>query len=255
MILTKRNNYQFHIILGPSDFAKIKMKKSPRVKKIGEPFAEFLKMGWVMVSPGRESNVVTALYTQTSVSDYEKLCSTDILGLEESHYNHDEFVFQKLKKQLNRSKEGWYETGLIWRESNIPLGNNKCGSLGRLKSLLKSLDQKQKVREAYDSVIKDQLENNIIEEVTDAEINNSSKEFYMPHRAVIRESAEPTKLLVAYDASVKSESGFSLNDCLEKGPPLQNKLWDILIRTRYQPIVICVDIEKAFLQIRIRENE
>ena len=33
-----------------------------------------------------------------------------------------------------------------------------------------------------------------------------------------------TKLRVVYDASIKSESGFSLNDCLEKGPPLQNKL-------------------------------
>ena len=77
----------------------------------------------------------------------------------------------------------------------------------------------------------------------------------MPHRAVICESAESTKLRVVYDASVKSESGFSLNDCLEKGPLLQNKLWDILIRTRFRPVVICGDIEKAFLQIRIRENE
>ena len=53
-------------------------------------------MGWVMMLPGRESDV-SALYRQTSVSDYEKLCSTDILGLEENHYNHDEFVFDKLK--------------------------------------------------------------------------------------------------------------------------------------------------------------
>ena len=111
------------------------------------------------------------------------------------------------------------------------------------------------MREAYDSVIKDQLENNIIEEVTDTEINNSSKEFYMPHRAVIRESAESTKLRVVYDASVKSESGFSLNDGLEKGSPLQNKLCDILIRTRFRPVSTCGDIQKAFLEIRIRENE
>ena len=194
-------------------------------------------------------------YTQTSDSDYKKVCCTDILGLEGSHYNHDKFVFDKFKKQLNRSKEGWYETGLIWRKNKIPLGNNKCGSLGRLKSLLKNLDQKQEIREAYDSVIKDQLENNIIEQVTDTEIHNSSKEFYMPHRAVIRESAEPTKLRVVYDASVKSEFGFSLSYCLEKGPLLKNKLWDILIRARFRPVVLCGDIEKAFLQIRIRKNE
>ena len=55
------------------------------------------------------------------------------------------------------------------------------------------------MREAYDSVIKDQLENNIIEEVTYTEINTSSKEFYMPHRAFIRETAESKILLIVYD--------------------------------------------------------
>ena len=63
-------------------------------------------------------------------------------------------MFEKFKKQLNRSKEGWYETGLIWRENKIPLGNSKFGSLGRLKGLLENLDQKQDVREAYDNVIR-----------------------------------------------------------------------------------------------------
>ena len=82
------------------------MEKSPVVGKIGEPFAELAKMGWVMMSPGRESDVVSALYIQTSVSDHEKLYSTDILGLEESYYNHGEFVFEKFKKQLSKSKEG-----------------------------------------------------------------------------------------------------------------------------------------------------
>ena len=73
----------------------------------------------------------------------------------------------------------------------------------------------------------------------------------MPHRAVIRESAKLTKSRVVYDASVNSESGFSLNDCLGKGPLLQNKLCDILIRTKFRPVVICGDIERAFLQTEL----
>ena len=60
---------------------------------------------------------------------------------------------------------------------------------------------------------------------------------------------------VAYDASAKSESRYSINDCLEKGPSLQNKLLDIVIRTRFRPVILCADIEKAFLQIRIKEKE
>ena len=104
-----------YVILGANDFAKIKMEKSPQVGKIGESFAELTKMVSVMMPPGRESDAVSASYTQTSISDDEKLCNTDILGLEESHYIHDELVLEKFKKQQNRSEEDWYETGLIWR--------------------------------------------------------------------------------------------------------------------------------------------
>ena len=47
----------------------------------------------------------------------------------------------------------------------------------------------------------------------------------------------------------------SLNECLETGSPLQNLIWDILTRSWFRPILLCGDIEKAFLQIRIRESE
>ena len=60
---------------------------------------------------------------------------------------------------------------------------------------------------------------------------------------------------VVYGALTKSQSGYSLNDCLEKRPSLQNELWDIMIRTRFRPVIFCADIEKTFLQIRIKEKE
>ena len=73
---------------------------------------------------------------------------------------------------------------------------------------------------------------------------------------MILESAETTKIRIAYDTSAKpNKDSVSLNECLETGPPLQNSLWDILIRSRFRPILLCGDIEKAYLQIRIRESE
>ena len=42
-----------------------------------------------------------------------KLCDTDVLGLKERHYKHDDNVYEKFKQQLKRDKEGWYETGLV----------------------------------------------------------------------------------------------------------------------------------------------
>ena len=206
------------------------------------------------MSPGIESDIVSALFTRTSTCDYDRLCDLDVLGVAESHLSHDENVFLKFKQQLKRNEEGWYETGLVWNENEAPLKNNKSGSLGRLKSLIKRLEQNPELFESYNQIIKDQLAINVIEKVPESESDNP-KEFFMPHRPVIREDAESTKLRVVYDASAKSESGYSLNDCLEKGPSLQNKLWDILIRTRFRPVILCADIQKAFLQIRIREEE
>ena len=59
-----KNLLPIHIILGARDFTKIKMEICPRVGQIGEPFAEQTKMGWVVVSPGREKDIASALLTK-----------------------------------------------------------------------------------------------------------------------------------------------------------------------------------------------
>ena len=110
-ILTQKVCCQF--IVGASDFAKIKMGTCPRLGQIGEPFAEQTKMGWVIIQPGRASDRVIALFTKTSVNDYEKLCDTDALELKEIYDKHDDWVYEKFKKQLKNDEEGSYETMLV----------------------------------------------------------------------------------------------------------------------------------------------
>ena len=56
---------------------------------------------------------------------------------------------------------------------------------------------------------------------------------------------------VVYDASARA----NLNDCLNSGPTLQNKLWDVLIQQRAFPVMVSNDIRQAFLQIRAKESE
>ena len=78
-----------HVILGARDYVKIKMQKCPRVAKINEAIAEQTKMGWVIMFPGRKSDLVSSLYTRTSVSDFDILCDIDVLGVEENHLGRD----------------------------------------------------------------------------------------------------------------------------------------------------------------------
>ena len=101
-----------------------------------------------------------------------------------------------------------------------------------------------------------QINEGIIEKVSKTKTSEKGKGFYLPHRPVIRESAETTKIKIGYDASAKpNKDSVSFNECLETGPQWQNSLWDILIRSPFRPILLCGDIGKAFPQIRIRESE
>ena len=104
----------------------------------------------------------------------------------------------------------------------------------------------------YDQVIQEQFVERVVERFTE-EVNFGQQEFYLLYKAVISENAENTELRIVYDASARESSrSFSLNNCLETGPALQNLLWSVLIRTRFKPIALCRDLQKAFLQIRCK---
>ena len=114
--------------------------------------------------------------------------------------------------------------------------NNKAGSQFRLKSVLGKLKKDPKKFEKYDHIIKEQLAEGIIERETS---QPNGKEYYIPHKPVIRKSPESTKMRIVYDASAKSNcSSPSLNKCLETGPALQNLLWSVLVRNRFFPVAL-----------------
>ena len=83
-------------------------------------------------------------------------------------------------------------------------------------------------------------------------------ECYVPHKPVIREEAASTKVRVVYDASAKAHpNAVSLNDCLllYLGPTLQNKMWNVLVRSLVHPLAIVGDLKQALLQVIIREAD
>ena len=174
-----------------------------------------------------------------------------MLGLEDKPDGDQSTVYDKFKEQLVRSKGGWYETKLPWKANHPELPNNKEGSLGCLNSLVKRLQKDPDLFEKYDEIIKDQLTEGIVEK---AHSEANGKEFYIPHKPVVRKSAESTKVRIVYDASACTYGEApSLNECLENGPPLQNPIWDILVRNRFNPITLTGDLKQAFLRVRINE--
>ena len=116
----------------------------PRVGQPGESVAELtIAHGWVLMTHGKEVEINKLMCMKTSIDDYENLCRLDALGVTDIICN-DITVHQDFKNQLERSNDGWYESGLMWKDNFTSQQNNKLGSLGRLKDLLRNLQRNQK---------------------------------------------------------------------------------------------------------------
>ena len=89
-------------------------------------------------------------------------------------------------------------------------------SLPCLNSLTKRLERNPKLLQRYDDIIKEQLRGGVVERVTESA---KGKQFYLPHKPVVRQSAESTKVRIVFDANAReNENSPSLNECLETGP-------------------------------------
>ena len=58
------------------------------------------------------------------------------------------------------------------------------------------------------------------------------------------------------DASARAnDTAPSLDECPGTGPSLQNQSWKVLVCWRFHAVALAGDIEKAFLQVRIRKED
>ena len=98
-------------------------------------------------------------------------------------------------------------------------------SLGRSYSLTNENLIRSNNFGEYNKIILEQKNNGIVGKVNKTKTPEKGKEFYLPQKPVIRESAETTTIRIVYDASDKpNKDSVSLNECLETGPLLQNSM-------------------------------
>ena len=135
-----KEEFPVHVILGASDYSRIKTMTKPRIGEPGEPVAEQTQLGWNIISPGCESKSLSnMLLTKNPTTDHDQLCRLDVLGIEDQPSKDQKFVYKEYKDQLQTHPERFYETSLIWKASHQTLDKNNNGSLIRLKSSLGKL--------------------------------------------------------------------------------------------------------------------
>ena len=150
--------------------------------------------------------------------------------------------------------DGRYQVSMPFKADHPTIPDNFQVSKRRLNSLVNRLNKSPETLHQYDKVIKEQIDSGIVE-VANEEPKPLGTVHYIPHREVIRQESETTKLRVVYDASSKAMGEVSINECLESGPNLAPLLFDILLRFRTHNVALISDIQKAFLNIAIDPDQ
>ena len=247
------------------------------IKGSSGPVAIRSKLGWLLSGPTVSQNEkVTACSNVISTPVLDILPSKDEVTNEnqeiteslKSFWQHESMGLVENENEANdkqcqsktkiefKDKDNRYEVSLPWKDETFdPLPSNYDMCKIRLMSLHRKLKGDPKLLEQYDAIFKEQLASGIIERVPQEKENDSDAHF-LCHFGVVRSDRQTTKLRVVFDGSAKSgQTDLSLNDRLEIGENYMPLLFDTLVRFRTHKVALTADIEKAFLQIGISEDD
>ena len=211
--------------------------------------------GWIISGTvhHNETNLLTHVLrintneNETLSQNVHKFWDLDTIGIKENEPSiYDKFV-EETKLVDNR-----YEVCLPFKENKPMLNDNFSLCLRNVKKLREKLLSTPNILTEYNNIINDQINTKILERVTDD--GKIGEVVYIPHKAVIREDKQTSKVRIVLNASAK-RNGPSLNDCLYKGPTLNPLLYEILLRFRLGNVALSTDLEKAFLQISVRPED
>ena len=227
------------------------------------PVGVYTHLGWVLSGPvgpilsaGAQTTIVThtlhieCIPLQNEQTLDERLKSfweLESFGITQP----DHTVLDDFQEHIH-FVDGRYQVSLPWKDPCPLLPDNYQLSVRRLRGLLRRLQTDKNILTEYDAIIKNQIQQGIVEVVKPSE--RATRVHYLPHHAVIRRDKETTKLRIVYDASARA-NGSSLNECLHAGPKFDQKILDLLLRFRVHRVALTADIERAFLMIAVSETD
>ena len=145
-----------------------------------------------------------------------------------------------------RLVDGHYEIGLMWKDEDPKLPDNKKIALQRLFALERRFKKEPKFAEEYHAVMEKYIRLGHARLMTAEEAKRrTNKTWYLPHHGVISENSTTTKVRVVFDGAAESD-GTSLNKKLLRGPNYLVFLIGVLLRFRRNKIPVSGDIFKMF---------
>ncbi|UYV83350.1 hypothetical protein LAZ67_23000733 [Cordylochernes scorpioides] len=249
-------NEEIDILIGSDYFGQLLTGK---VVHLGEDLtAVETKLGWTLMGQSpvvcKEDKVQIALNMLVARNNLKDLWELDVLGIQDpievvSKKKRETELREHFIKNIKRDEDQRYSVALPWKceRNNIP--SNLEIAQRRLEACTSKL-RKEKMVIEYSTILQEWEREGLIERIE--ENRPQKKGHYLPHRPVFKAESRTTPLRPVFDASCRSYNGLSLNDYLEKGPNLLEKIPEILIRFREKGIGVLADIRKAFQMITVQ---
>ncbi len=146
--------------------------------------------------------------------------------------------------------DGRIKVRLPLKRDAPPLGNSRKQAFSRLHSNEKSLKSKDKLH-VFNSALREYITMGHAHVIPQEDLHPGHPVYYMPVHGVFKDASSTTKVRPVFDASAKTTTGASLNDCLLVGPNLYPQLADVLLQFRQHPVGLSADISKMFREIRL----
>ncbi|XP_036322041.1 uncharacterized protein LOC118736039 [Rhagoletis pomonella] len=242
------------VLIGMDEMDKF-LLEGLRMGKNGTPMAQNTAFGWVLfgnaISLQKLPNSISTLYCDTQLTQL----ITRFWELEElqpkKHYTSEELYCEKLfEDTTKRAEDGRFIVRLPLKKE-VPIGESRAAAVRALLRMERIFAANKGLHEEYSKFMQELLDLGHMESA--GAVTHAT--YYMSHHAVVRETSTTTKLKVVFNASMKTSSGYSLNDALMAGPRLQQDLFSILVRFRTHRYVLIADIEKMYRQVYVAEQD
>lgn len=254
------------LLLGACHFFEIlgKQKIKPT---INGPIFQETQLGWIVsglvtskYTNGKPNNVNchTALVEENTSTNLEIMVSkfwrTEEFEAAVPYTTEEKKCVDHFEKTVNRNENGRFIVHLpLKNDVNIKIGPSYEIAKRRFLALERRLQNDEKLKKDYITFMSEYETLGHMELVKNEE--KLGETCYLPHHAVKNENSKTTKLRVVFDASCKTESGYSLNDTLLKGPVIQDELLYIISRFRTHKFVLTADIQKMYRQVLVTKQD
>ena len=230
-----------------------------------KPILQKTKFGWVLsgdclVNPNKNKQTsLSYLCTEKSCerltleSQVAKFWELEEVKASPKFSEHELEIETHYLENTTRSQDGKFVVKIPFNENISKLGESRSLTLKRFQGLERKLAKNPELSQEYNSFL---LEYEQLGHMTKIKENPSElNTYYLPHHCVIKQSSSTTKVRVVFDASLKTNTGLSLNDVQSVGPIIQDDLFSLLVRFRKYPFVLTADIEKMYRQVLLHNDE